>query len=341
MSETRFCNLFGPSIVGVSYNQPKLCSTTTWNSNAISLATGTVNYIVPSGLFINLNNTIYVTDTSSEDQLSVLLHDGTLRKKDGWPNLMTPYSIFVTSNDDIYVYNGDMSPHIDKLPSNGANLVFVMSVDSYCYGLFIDKSDTLYCSLFDKHRVIKGRLYGNTTTTTIAGTGSSSSASNTLYGPYGIFVDNNFNLYVADSKNDRIQLFPSGISTGTTVAGLTSSTITIKLNFPSAVVLDADGNLFVVDSGNNRIIGSDITGFRCIIGCLGSGSTPDRLNNPIALGFDSFGNIYVTDHTNSRIQKFNISTNSCGKQLKKSVHTNKLIESTIQRHALYLITETT
>ena len=199
------------------------------------------------------------------------------------------------------------------LPSNGPNLVFVMFVDSWCYGLFIDINDILYCSLFDKHRVIKGRLYDNTSTTTIAGTGVDSSAPNTLYGPYGIFVDTNLNLYVADSKNDRIQLFLPGTSMGTTVAGATSATTTISISFPTAIVLDADSNLFVVDSGNNRIIGSGLTGFRCILGCSGSGSSPNQLKDPIALSFDSFGNIYVTDKTNSRVQKFLISTNSCGK----------------------------
>lgn len=275
--------------------------------------TGTVVYEAPSSIFVNSNDTIYVTDISSNDEISILLSNGTLKIKYGWPNLMTAYSMFVTSNDDIYVYNDYMNRHIDKLPSNGANLVFVMPVESWCYGLFIDINDMLYCSLFDKHRVVKGRLNENTTTTTIAGTGDGESAPNKLYGPYGIFVDINFNLYVADSKNDRIQLFPSGISVGTTVAGATSTAITINLSFPTGILLDADSNLFILDSGNNRIIGSGLTGFRCILGCSGTGSSPNQLKNPVAFSFDSLGNIYVTDKDNQRVQKFTISTNSCGK----------------------------
>jgi glucose/arabinose dehydrogenase len=73
-----------------------------------------------------------------------------------------------------------------------------------------------------------------------------------LNSPYGIFVDVNFDLYIADNKNNRIQLFKSGHLNGTTVAG--DNTISSELWEPSDIVLDADGYLFIADSGNNRII---------------------------------------------------------------------------------------
>jgi DNA-binding beta-propeller fold protein YncE len=148
----------------------------------------------------------------------------------------------------------------------------------------------------------------------VAGTGSADSASNTLDNPRGIFVDINFNLYVADCGNDRIQLFQSGKLFGITIAGNSSLNTTITLNCPTGIILDADNYLYIVDSGNQRIIASGSNGFQCLVGCSGtSGSAANQLNNPWSISFDSYGNIFVTDQGNHRIQKFIFSINSCGK----------------------------
>ncbi len=151
-----------------------------------------------------------------------------------------------------------------------------------------------------------------TTWTTVAGTGSYGSTASMLYYPQGIFIDINFDLYVADSNNNRIQLFQLGQSNALTVAGNGASG-TITLNNPTGVVLDADKYLFIADRSNNRIVASGPNGFRCIVGCSGYGSASNQLLNPYSMAFDSYGNIFVVDSSNSRIQKFVLATNSCGK----------------------------
>jgi hypothetical protein len=150
-------------------------------------------------------------------------------------------------------------------------------------------------------------------TTIVAGTGVQGSTSNMLYLPRGIFVDINFDLYVADCYNNRIQLFSLGQLNATTIAGNESTSPTITLYHPSGIVLDGDNYLFIVDQGNNRIVGSGPNGFRCLVGCSGSGSASDQLNNPWSLSFDSYGNMFVTDQSNNRIQKFLSLNNSLGK----------------------------
>jgi hypothetical protein len=135
--------------------------------------------------------------------------------------------------------------------------------------------------------------------------------------PYGIFVDTNFDLYVADYGNNRIQLFQSGQLSGITLAGATSLTTTITLNNPTGIVLDADKYLFIADNGNSRIIGSGPNGFRCLFGCFGSwGSASNQLYWPCSLSFDSYGNMFVTDLANSRLQKFILLNNTYGKYYK-------------------------
>jgi DNA-binding beta-propeller fold protein YncE len=162
------------------------------------------------------------------------------------------------------------------------------------------------------HQVVTKSLDDSSNTLKItAGTGCAGSTSTMLYNPCGIYVDINFNLYVADWSNNRIQLFQSGQLNATTVAGTSG---TILLYAPSSVVLDADDYLFIVDCGNSRIIGSGPAGFRCVAGCSGaSGSASNQLYFPYTMAFDSDGNIFVTDGLNSRIQKFVLNNNVCGK----------------------------
>ena len=230
-------------------------------------------------------------------------------------NISDARSIFVTSFGDIYIDNGNTYGQINRWLINDTNTAPVMYVSQSCSGLFVDINSTLYCSLSSLHQVVvKSFDDPSNSLRNIAGTGCQGSTSNTLYSPVGIFVDINFDLYVADSMNNRIQRFNSGQSYATTVAG---STVlgTIPLLSPTSVVLDADGYLFIVDSDNHRIVGSGPTGFRCVAGCNGygvGGSASYQLNTPYAMAFDSYGNIFVTDGTNYRIQKFVLVANSCG-----------------------------
>ncbi len=315
--------------VGVSYNQPKLCPSATWNPNAKTLRDSGDNSKFTS-IFVNSNDTIYVGDAEYSEVL-VWLNDDVSPTSITLDNIWKPNSIFVTINGDIYVDGGDDSDEDDegdeddeddegykvfKLVSNTKTFISVMSVDSWCSGLFVDINDTLYCSMHDYHKVVKRWLCNNATkwTTAVAGTGAEGFGPTELFHPYGIFVDINFDLYVADYENNRIQLFQSGQRNGTTVAGFKSSVTTISLNGPTGVVLDADKYLFIVDSDNNRIVGSGSEGFRCIVGCSKSpGSESNKLKEPWSLSFDSLGNIFVTDWENSRIQKFVLLTNSCSK----------------------------
>jgi hypothetical protein len=227
-------------------------------------------------------------------------------------NLFNLYSIFVTINGDIYVHNGI---RVDKWTLDANISISVMNINAVCMSLFIDISNTLYCSMYSGHRVVKKSLNSDSNAfSVIAGTGVPGAAPNMLYQPYGIFVDTNFDLYVADYVNSRIQLFRLGELSATTLAGVGSLNITITLQWPSGIILDADKYLFIVDSYNYRIVGSGPNGFRCLVGCsLSAGSASNQLNQPWSLSFDSYGNMFVTDANNNRIQKFILSTNSSGK----------------------------
>jgi hypothetical protein len=229
-------------------------------------------------------------------------------------NIASPYTLFVTTSGDIYVDNGQFNHQVDKWTLNTNSSVPAMYVGSGCYGLFVDINNTLYCSLHGLNQVVTKSLNSDSNITkTVAGNGTAGSTSNMLNKSEGIFVNINFDLYVADYGNNRIQLFQSGQLNATTVAGNKSSNPTIILNGPTGIVLDAEGYLFIVENNENRIIGSGPNGFRCIVGCSGAGTASNQLRGPQTLSFDSYGNMFVTDWGNSRIQKFIFLNNSSGK----------------------------
>jgi hypothetical protein len=302
-------------IVGLSYNQPKFCSSASWNPNAITFADNNTVGINPYGLFVNIDNTVYVADRSLNSIL-VWLQGNTNPTSTLSGGLANPFGIFASITGDIYIDNSYSNGQVDKWSPNGTGNIVTMYVNGRCYGVFVDIYDNLYCALNNFHEVVKRSFNDNANTSTIvAGNGTNGSASNMLNQPRGIFVEINFNLYVADCFNHRVQLFQAGQFNGTTIAG-SGATGTITLAYPTDVVLDADGYLFISDTNNNRIVGSSPDGFRCIVGCLGtSGLASNQLNTPWSISFDSYGNIFVADAYNSRIQKFLLAPNSCGKSL--------------------------
>ena len=267
----------------------------------------------PFGLFVDTNNTVYASNRNSR-RIAVWSEGSVAPTRNITLDLDVTLSLFVTIDGDIIADNGFSRGRVEKWSSNATNSTTVMYVSSACRGLFVDISNTLYCSIGPAHLVNKTSLYCGLNRITIAcGNGSSGSAPNMLSNPRGIFVDTKFNIYVADCGNNRIQSFYPGNLTGTTVVG--NGTIgTITLNCPTGIVLDGEGYLFIADSGNHRVIGSGANGSRCIVGCTGtSGPASDQLNYPCALSFDSYGNLFVADTWNSRIQKFFLINKTCGK----------------------------
>src|SRR5579885_1962874 len=165
--------------------------------------------------------------------------------------------------------------------------------------------------------------------------------------PNNFAFDSSGNLWVADSFNNRILMYPSsslstngasatvelGQPSGTAFTsstanngGLSAST----LSFPNCLAFDSSGNLWVADSNNNRILkypssslstnGASATvelgqpsGTAFTSNTFNNGGiSASTLNNPSCLAFDSSGNLWVADQYNNRILMYpssSLSTN--------------------------------
>ena len=129
--------------------------------------------------------------------------------------------------------------------------------------------------------------------------GESGSEPGQLDSPNGLAFDAEDNLYVVDSRNDRVQLFTKKgkYLLGWGGAGDGEG----QFNRPWGVNLDKDGNVYVADWGNNRVQkftadGSYVMSFG---GSLGEGGDVDH---PADVAVDSDGDVYVADWGNKRIQ---------------------------------------
>ncbi|CAF3935180.1 unnamed protein product [Adineta steineri] len=316
-------------VLALSFNQPKFCPTAMWDSNGITFANQSIVGEWPSAIFMSINNTIYVHN--KENNTIVMWQEESVNPtKIIHGNFTEPISLFVTPNGDIYIDDGEKNGQAQKWIAETNIFVTVMHVNSSCFGLFVDINNTLYCSMFRHHQVVKRSLDDSVMTSNrvAAGTGIRGSDSNQFYNPRGIFVDVNLDLYVADCYNDRVQLFQSGELNGITVAGRRSLPHTMELNHPTGIILDAEKYLFIVDQNNHRIVASGLNGFRCLVGCYGRGSQSNQLTYPSSLSFDRFGNMFVTDQNNHRIQIFQYLEESCdNSSVVKTVYSSALTSS--------------
>ena len=264
----------------------------------------------PYTLFVDKNNTLYALSRQNDSLL--IFHEGSNTTfREIVDNITDPINIFV-SDDSIFISNYDGPGNIFRWSLNATIPELVISFSWGCNGLFIDSNNSIYCSRRLQHQVQMRPLDNNASTSiTVAGNGCAGSSLNKLIHPEGIFVHENFSLYVADSGNDRIQHFLPGQKNATTVAGY-GAPDTITLYSPRDVKLDKNNYLFIVDTNNDRIVGSGPNGFRCIVGCSTSTSnSAQRLNLPRSMYFDTYGNILTLDSELRQIRKFLLATNHC------------------------------
>ncbi len=116
-------------------------------------------------------------------------------------------------------------------------------------------------------------------------------------------------VYVADSRNHRIQKFDANgqlLTSWGTFGSLDANTAAQgTFNEPWGVAVAPDGSEYVADTWNHRIQKFDANGqFLAMWGRFGQAETPDAFWGPRAVAVDKQGHVYVADTGNKRIAIF-------------------------------------
>ena len=134
---------------------------------------------------------------------------------------------------------------------------------------------------------------------TIGSWGETGSGPGQLNGPSGIKFDADDNLYIADSKNDRVQKFTKD---GRYLQGWgESGSGEGQFDRPWGLCLDSDGNVYVADWGNNRVQ-KFTEGGEFLMSFGGTVMEGTDLDHPAGVAVDSEGDVYISDWGNQRVQ---------------------------------------
>lgn len=173
---------------------------------------------------------------------------------------------------------------------------------------------TLLSALF----VMPSLLFAQYSVSTFAGSDSGfvngKLAESKFNGSFGICIDKDGNLYIADSGNNCIRKINTDgvVSTfaGTGKAGnLDADRLSATFNSPTGICTDNNGNFYVADFLNHTIRKIDDEGIVTTLAGSGQPGFADgfadeaQFNFPRGIAIDGFGNLFVGDSWNHRIRK--------------------------------------
>jgi sugar lactone lactonase YvrE len=191
------------------------------------------------------------------------------------------------------------------------------------FGVALDSIGNVFVADTYNHTVRE--IFASGETTTLAGTAgvpgfrNGPAIPNSLAGglfnyPYGIAVDANENIYVADALNNMIRKISHGNVTTLAGAGASGSADGVGTNalfsVPVALAVDGAGNVYVADYGNNLLrrvsplgVVTTLAGLPGVSGSANGNSESATFFQPSGIAVDNATNLYVADTGNDLIRK--------------------------------------
>lgn len=139
--------------------------------------------------------------------------------------------------------------------------------------------------------------------------------------PRACAVDQQGNLYIADTIDNRVRKVDHATGLITTIAGTGTPGFSgdggpaerAELNAPQGLAVARDGTVYIADTGNERIrriqdgvistvAGTGSEGY----GGDGTAGTKAQFDVPLGLALDSHDNLYIADSGNDRVRKLDV-----------------------------------
>lgn len=317
----------------------------------------------PANIVLDTTGNIFIADTdnyairevtASNGDIQTNAGNGTLADSDTGPavnaELNGPGGVFVDASGNVFIADSDNSV-IREVVAGTGDIVTVAGnallgpgysgdgaaatnaqLDSP-EGVFVDSAGNIFIA-DTNNSVIREVTAATDNITTVAGSvtlgpgyagdgGPATSAQ--LNGPFGVFVDNAGNIFIADTSNSVIREVTASSGNIATVAGSTSQctqpatscgdggpATSAQLNFPNAVFVDLSENIYIADTLDDRI--REVTASNGTINTVagsgtrgfagdGAAATSAQLDTPFAVWVDLSGDIFIADTYNAAIRE--------------------------------------
>jgi len=246
----------------------------------------------PAGIAVDTAGNVYIADT----------HNNRIRK-------VTSGTITTIAGTGAAGFSGD----------GGAATSATLNLPT---AVAVDAAGNLYIADTNNHRI---RKITGTAITTVAGDGEQlylndgvAPTQTGLDSPSGIAVDAAGNLYIGDTRNQRVRKVTLSSGLISTVAGNGTKSFagdggvatSAGLATPRGVAAAADGSIYFADSDNNRIRNVNVSGtISTAAGDGAQGFSGDTgpanlamLDTPHAVATSSAGTVAISDTNNQRIR---------------------------------------
>ena len=206
-----------------------------------------------------------------------------------------------------YIYPADIFMRIGKLTIDQVHIGdFARAGFTWPAGIAVSQDGNVYCSdeyenciaIFDPDNTFPFPQW-NPDRDRVGQWGEADSEEGRLNGPNGLSFDSDDNLYVVDSRNDRVQKFTK--EGGFLLGWGDSGTGEGQFNRPWGITIDHKGDVYVADWGNDRVQKFTPDGEYL----MSFGSSQDeagRLNHPADVAVDSDGDVYITDWGKGKVR---------------------------------------
>ncbi len=124
---------------------------------------------------------------------------------------------------------------------------------------------------------------------------------------WGLAIDNDGYLYVADKKKNEVRQWKIGDTNGTVVAGGNDGGNRLdQLSSPQNIFVDQNHSVYVSDRDNHRVIKWMKNAREGIVvaGGQGQGNSLTQLSKPRGIIVDQLGAVYVADGDNHRVMRW-------------------------------------
>ncbi|MEW6606183.1 MAG: 6-bladed beta-propeller, partial [bacterium] len=270
--------------------------------------------LYPYGVAVSYDGSIYVADTGNDkikkyDENGKFLYSfGQEGTGDG--QFRSPQGIAVDKRGNIFVVDTG-NDRVQHLYDDRNSISFMKCFTGnpqfyYPRDIELDKDSNLYVLDSGNDRVLKFDSSFNPVNSFDGDNilGSEGSETTQFSEPYGLTLDKDGNIYVADMRNQRISIFDKD---GNFIHkfGIQGRKIGEFLD-PVDVAVDSDGNIWVADKYNFRIQKFSNTGqFLHTFGRFGPGKGQFHTAQKLAVHQKK---LYVVDSNNSNLQIFDISS---------------------------------